>query len=219
MIIFENVSKSYFYKNEEKVIADNISMVFPTKSSVALLGRNGAGKSSLLKMISGVMNPDSGSITSIGKVSWPVGFAGSFHGNLTGSQNIKFIARIYGVDTSELTEFVKKFSELGNYFYHPFSSYSSGMRARLAFGVSMGIPFDIYLVDEVTSVGDASFRKKSGELFSERMKVSGSVVVSHSLPMIRSMCTSGAVLENGHLYYYEDLEEAIKHHNDDMGVK
>ncbi|MEP0091076.1 MAG: ATP-binding cassette domain-containing protein [Paracoccaceae bacterium] len=130
--------------------------------AVGLLGRNGAGKSSLLQMIAGTMRPSKGSIDIGGTVSWPVGFAGSFHGDLTGLQNTRFVARIYGVETNQLVAFVEDFAELGHHFRLPFRSYSQGMRARLGFAMSMGIGFDFYLIDEVTSVGDAAFREKCG---------------------------------------------------------
>jgi capsular polysaccharide transport system ATP-binding protein len=151
-------------------------------------------------------------------MSWPVGFAGSFHRELTGKQNVRFVARVYGVDTDELVGFVEDFAELGGHFEMPVKSYSSGMKSRLAFGVSIGIPFDTYLVDEVTSVGDAAFRRKSNLSFAERMRSAGSVVVSHSMRELRLLCTAGAVLEDGKLTYYEDLEEAIAQHINNMGT-
>lgn len=216
MVRLENLTKVYSIRGERSVVADNINITFPTGRAVALLGRNGAGKSSLLRMVAGTMLPTSGQVVSDGSISWPVGFSGSFHGELTGLQNTRFIARVYGVDTDALAAFVEDFSELGKHFGLPFRSYSSGMRSRLAFGVSMGIHFDTYLVDEVTSVGDASFREKSRTVFLERMKKSGALFVSHSMPQVRSWCEAGAVLENGTLTYYEDLDAAIEHHEYNM---
>lgn len=216
MICFENLTKTFVLKRSRKTVASNINAVFPTGRSVALLGRNGAGKSTLLRMIAGTMEPTSGRIYSTGSISWPVGFAGSFHRDLTGAQNVRFIARIYGVDTDELSDFVERFAKLGGHFHMPILTYSSGMRSRLAFGCSMGIAFDTYLVDEVTSVGDAAFRKNSIEMFRQRMEKAGSVVVSHSMAQIRSMCDAAAILENGHLRYFEDLEEAIAIYNAQM---
>lgn len=216
MIEFRNLTKRFFIRGQRKVVADNINLVFPAGRAVGLLGRNGAGKSTLLKMIAGTMDPTEGKIISHGTISWPVGFAGSFHGELTGAQNARFIARIYGVDTEEMIDFVGDFANLGGHFNLPFRTYSSGMKARLAFGVSMAVPFDTYLVDEVTSVGDAAFRTKSGEVFRARMEHAGAVVVSHGIGQIREMCDAGAVLENGKLYYYDDVNEAIDHHNRNM---
>ena len=217
MITFQHVHKSFDAGGSHKVVANDINAVFPSGVCVALLGRNGAGKSTLMQMVGGTVKPDSGLITVQGSISWPVGFAGSFHRDLTGAQNTRFIARAYGIDTDSLLEFVKDFAELDNHFHMPVRSYSSGMRSRLAFGISIGIPFDTYLVDEVTSVGDAAFKLKSRLVFLERLKTSGAVVITHSMPQVRKMCDTGAVLENGNLYYYENLEEAIAHHHDNMG--
>lgn len=169
-------------------------------------------------MIAGTLDPTSGSILSDGTVSWPVGFAGSFHRDLTGEQNVRFIARVYGLDTDEACEFVRDFAELGSHFYLPFRTYSSGMRSRLAFGVSMSVPFDTYLIDEVTAVGDAKFKEKSNELLAERLENASAIVVSHSISSLRKICLSGAVLENGKLHYYSRLNDAIAHHMDNMGA-
>jgi capsular polysaccharide transport system ATP-binding protein len=218
MIQIEHLTKAYGQGPRRKFVADNISITFPTRTSVALLGRNGAGKSSLLRMIAGTMDPDEGRITSDGTISWPVGFAGSFHRDLTGAQNTRFIARVYGVDTDALAAYVEDFAELGGHFHLPFRTYSSGMRSRLSFGISMGIRFDTYLVDEVTSVGDAAFKMKSRAVFLERVRTSGAIVVSHGMKTIRRLCTAGAVLEGGQLTYYEDLEEAIAHHKSNLGA-
>ena len=193
-------------------MADNISVDFEPGKVIGLLGRNGAGKSSLLRMVAGTMRQDSGTIDVEGTVSWPVGFAGSFHKDLTGAQNTKFLARIYGVDTEELREYVEDFSELGPQFYLPVRTYSSGMRSRLAFGLSMGIKFDVYLVDEVTSVGDAAFRKKSMRVFRDRMESSGALLVTHNLRVISNVCDAACILDEGRLSYFDDVEEAIELH-------
>ena len=217
MIRLEGLCKTFVMRGRRKVVADNINMVFPAGVSVALLGRNGAGKSSLLEMISGFLEPDRGKIHIDGTLSWPVGFAGSFHGDLTGAQNIRFIARVYGVDTDGLIDFVRDFAELGPHFDLPVRTYSSGMKSRLSFGVSMGVRFDTYLVDEITAVGDADFKKKSRAVFMERMNASGAVFVSHSMQGVRNFCEAGAVLEKGALTYYDDVEEAIAAHQENMG--
>ena len=218
MIRLENLTKIYRLKGRRTVVADNLNAVFPTGASVALLGRNGAGKSTLLRMIAGTVSPTSGRILSDGTISWPVGFAGSFHGELTGAQNVRFVARIYGVDTDELVDYVADFAELGHHYHQPFISYSSGMRSRLAMGCSMGIHFDTYLVDEVTSVGDAEFREKSQRVFADRMQRSSAIVVSHSMPMIRRLCNMGAVLDRARLTVFDDIDEAITYHEYVMGV-
>jgi len=212
VIVLEQLTKHFYMRGYRKTVLDNLNAVFPSGKAVALLGRNGAGKSTLMKLIAGTVNPSEGRVGITGTVSWPVGFAGSFHPELTGAQNTRFLARIYGTDADELVDFVADFSELGRSFHQRFGSYSSGMRSRLAFGASMGINFDTYLVDEVTAVGDQAFKLKSQILFKARMAQSGAVVVSHAMPQIRDMCDAGAVLENGRMTYYEDLEEAIAHH-------
>lgn len=212
MIELRNVWKTYVNGNTRKVVARDISAVFPDRKAVAILGRNGAGKSTLMKMISGTMDPDSGRVIRSGSVSWPVGFAGSFHGELTGLQNTRFIARVYGVDTDELVRFVKDFAELGAHFYLPVRTYSSGMRSRLAFGVSMGIRFDTYLVDEITAVGDAAFREKSEKLFNQRVLESGAIMVTHAMGQVQRMCHHAAVLEDGVFYYYDKVQDALAHH-------
>jgi capsular polysaccharide transport system ATP-binding protein len=216
VIRLENLSKTFVMEGKRKVVLQDVNLEFPSGTAVALLGRNGAGKSTLLQIIAGTMDPTSGRIVSTGTISWPVGFAGSFHPELTGAQNTRFIARIYGADTDELVDFVEDFAGLGMHFCLPLKTYSSGMRSRLAFGVSMGIPFDTYLVDEVTSVGDASFRAKSAQVFHARMEHAGAFVVSHSMGMIRDLCDVAVVLENGKLTYYEDIEAAIHHHERNM---
>jgi len=213
MIELIDLWKTYRLRGRETHVARGLNARFETGRSVALLGRNGAGKSSLLRMIAGTMDPDHGQIVSDGSISWPVGFSGSFHGDLTGAQNTTFIARVYGVDTAELREIVADFAELGQHFHQPVRTYSSGMKSRLAFGVSMGIKFDTYLVDEVTAVGDASFRRKSHAVFVERMKTSSAILVSHEMRQLRQFCDSGIVLADGRISYFEDLDEAIALHN------
>lgn len=218
MIQLNSVTKAYRSNRHVQVVADNITATFPTGSSIGILGRNGAGKSSLLRMIAGTMDPDHGTITSDGTISWPVGFRGSFHSELTGAQNVRFIARVYGVDTDELLAFVADFTELGRHFHMPVRGYSSGMRAKLGFGLSMGIHFDTYLVDESTSVGDAAFRAKSKAFFLDRLQNSSAVVVSHGLKLLRQICDRGAVLDDGKLYQYDTIAEAIAHHEYLMGT-
>ena len=212
MIVLENLTKSFLMHGVRKTVLSEVNAVFPSGVSIGLLGRNGAGKSTLLRMIAGNSSPTSGHILTDGKISFPVGFAGSFHPDMTGAQNIRFVARIYNVDTDELMDYVRDFAELGGHFNLPLRSYSSGMRSRLAFGVSMGLHFDTYLIDEVTAVGDAAFKKKSEAVFTERMKHSGAIFVSHSVGTMRDMCTAGAVIDKGRLTYFDDINEAIDRH-------
>lgn len=212
MIELRNLNKTYVLHGTHQTVARDLNFTFPAGECVGLLGRNGAGKSSLLRMISGTMLPDSGEVIRTGSVSWTVGFAGSFHPEMTGAQNAKFVARIYGVDTEEMLKFVDDFAGLGQHYYLPVRTYSSGMRSRLAFGVSLAIPFDTYLIDEVTSVGDAAFQAKSSAILKDRLKTSGAIIVSHSMPLLQQLCKSGAVLHNGRLFYYARIERAIEHH-------
>ncbi len=212
MIRFEQLTKSFWVRGERKVVIDGLDMALPSGQSLALLGRNGAGKSTLLQMIAGTMRPDSGRVHYDGTISWPVGFGGSFHRDLTGAQNVRFIARIYGIDTDELVDFVEDFAEIGKHFYMPVRTYSSGMRSRLAFGASMGIHFDTYLVDEVTAVGDAAFRAKSRQVFMERMKSSSAIMVSHDMTQVEEFCDAGIVLSQGQLEYFDDVKTAIERH-------
>jgi len=218
MIRFENLSKSFWVNGHRKVVIDNLTAELPSGKSLALLGRNGAGKSTLLQMIGGLLPPDTGRVISKGTLSWPVGFGGSFHRALTGAQNIRFIARIYGVDTDSLIAFVEDFADLGQHFHMPVRSYSSGMRSRLAFGASMGIYFDTYLVDEVTAVGDADFKRKSRAVFRERMKQSSAIMVSHDMQQVRQFCDAGVVLERGKISYFDNLEDAIAMHEAHMAL-
>ncbi|MCK0140357.1 ABC transporter ATP-binding protein [Aliiroseovarius sp. F47248L] len=220
MIEIRDLWKSYHVKGQAKIVARGLNLLFPSRGSVGLFGRNGAGKSTLLRMISGSEDPDSGDIVSDGTVSWPVGFAGSFHGELTGAQNVRFVGRVYGVDTDDLVEYVQDFAGLGPHFHAPFRTYSSGMRSRLAFGLSMGIKFDTYLVDEVTSVGDAAFRERSTGLLQERINESAAIIVSHSMPLMKKLCDKGIVMIDGQAKFFDDIDEAIETHETAMkGIK
>jgi capsular polysaccharide transport system ATP-binding protein len=218
MIEFRDVSKSYATVNGRKVVLDRLNLMLPHGAKVGVLGRNGAGKSTFLGMISGSVRADSGQIRRYGSVSWPLGFSGSFHADLTGAQNVRFVARIYGMDTEAMIDFVDDFAELGEFMDMPMRSYSSGMRARLAFGMSMGVAFDWYLVDEITAVGDSAFKKKSLNAFRTRLADAGILFTSHSPNTIRSYCTSGLVIERGQARYYEDIEEAIAVHEANMAA-
>ncbi len=216
MIEIRNLTKVFTTRGRRHVVFENLNLTVRDKMSVAILGRNGAGKSTLLQILAGTMDPTSGEVITNDTISWPVGFAGSFHQELTGAQNTKFLARVYGVDTDEMRRFVEDFAELGEHFYLPLRTYSSGMRGRLAFGTSMAIKFDYYLVDESTAAGDKSFRDKAEATFLERMSNAGSFVVSHSMRQIQALCDVALVLENGEITYYEDVDEAIEVHEANM---
>lgn len=212
MIELRRLNKTFRLNGVSKTVARNLDFVFPTGESVALLGGNGAGKSTLLGMISGTIQPDSGEILSTGSISWPVGFAGSFHPDLTGAQNVRFVARIYGIDTDDAVRFCKEFAELGNHLFLPVRTYSSGMKSRLAFAMSMALPFDTYLIDEILAVGDASFKAKSQEMMTERLRSAGAVIVSHAMGELKRLCSSGVFLADGRLYHYPEVGKAVEHY-------
>jgi capsular polysaccharide transport system ATP-binding protein len=216
MIRLEHVTKSFKHKGRIHYIARDVSFTIPRGNSIGLLGRNGAGKSTLLKVISGTIKPTSGRVIREAKVSFPLGFQGSFNPSLTGEQNVRFVARIYGLDTQELVEFVEDFAELDQAFFRPVKTYSSGMKARLAFGVSMGINFDYYLVDELTAVGDKNFKQKCKQFFDQRLQFSDIIMVSHSTSALKEYCTAGVVLEHGKLSYFPNIDDAIEVHNENM---
>lgn len=194
-------------------VLSDLSLTFPERANVGILGRNGAGKSTLLRIVSGVEQPDHGNIIRTGRVSWPLGFAGGFNGSLSGEENCRFVARIYGEDVDRVVGFAHEFSEIGNYFYMPVRTYSSGMRSRLAFGLSMAIDFSVYLVDEVTAVGDKPFQQKCRKAFEERQERSSIIMVSHSMDTIRQYCEKCAVLKNGIVRLFDSVEEATEIYN------
>lgn len=216
MIVLRDLSKVFTINGTRKVVADRINAVFPTGVAVGLLGRNGAGKSTLLKVIAGTSTPTSGEVLSDGQISFPVGLASSMHPDMTGAQNTRFVSRIYGAETDAMQRFVEDFAELGEHFHLPVRTYSSGMKSRLSFGINMALQFDTYLIDEITAAGDAAFREKSRRVFRSRMANAGAIFVSHSMPTMREMCEAGAVLEGGRLSYYDDIEDAIAHHEENM---
>lgn len=208
-IAFHNVTKFYRYGGGVKSILRDFTMDLPPDRNIAVIGRNGAGKSTLLRMISGALPPERGHITRRGRVSWPMGFSGGLHPALTGRQNARFVARIYGMSTDDMVEFVADFSELGGFLDMPMNTYSSGMRARLAFGISLAARFDCYLIDEITEVGDAVFKEKCRRAFAAQMQSSQLIVVSHAEGTLRSLCNSGLVLIDGRAEYFPVLEDAL----------
>lgn len=211
MIEFQDVSKAYRTSKTSKVILRNFTGEFPLGRNIGLLGVNGAGKSTLLRLIAGTEHPDRGRIRRRAFISFPVGFA-AFKGNLSGRENCRFVARIYGVDTRSVERFVEEFAEIGKYFDMPIITYSSGMRSRISFGLSMAIDFDCYLVDEALSVGDGIFKARADALFEAKAKQSSLIIVSHNPGTVRKYCNMGAVLSNGDLLLFDDLDEAIRHY-------
>jgi capsular polysaccharide transport system ATP-binding protein len=208
MIELRNITKLYRTPYGPNVVLDDISVALPPRQSIGIVGRNGAGKSTLLRIIGGAEMPSAGEVVRSGKVSWPIGFSGGFSPSLTGEENCRFVARIYSQDVDRVVDEAREFADIGDYFYMPVRTYSSGMRARLAFGVSMTIDFDVYLVDEVTAVGDARFRAKCKQAFAERSERASMIMVSHSLDTLREYCTLGALLEGGALRVFDSIDEA-----------
>lgn len=213
MIQLTNVLKHYKVENHRKVILDHVSTVFDTSYSYGLLGVNGAGKSTTLRLISGTELPNAGKIRRTVRISWPIGFSGGFHPAMSGRENVHFVARVYGADVRKANRFVEEFSELGEYFDSPIKTYSSGMTARLGFAMSMAIDFDVYLIDEVTAVGDARFQERCREAFEQRRKSAGLIVVSHSMRTIAEYCDRGGVLADGRLTMYDKVSDAITMYN------
>ena len=209
MILLENLRKSFPSRGGRHVVLDQVNAVFPTGESVGLIGRNGAGKSTLLDVIAGVEAVDRGRVLTDGNISYPVGFSGGFHAMMTGTQAARFVARVYGADTDEIIQFVEQFSELGRQLSQPLHTYSSGQKSRLSLAISMAIPFDIYLVDEIGAVGDENFKMKSRALIYDRMESADIVMVDHGMKKIRSFCSIGAVIHNERLNIFDDIEEAI----------
>lgn len=200
-------------KGGRRNVLDGVSLKIEYGEKIGILGRNGAGKSTLIRVLGGVEEPTSGTIIRNMSISWPLAFSGAFQGSLTGSDNVRFVCRVYNADYKKAMELVDSFAELGKYLYEPVKVYSSGMRARLAFAISLAVDFDCYLIDEVISVGDANFHQKCQvELFEKRAHKS-MIIVSHELHNIREHCDRVAVLNNGKLNIYHDMDEAFNVYN------
>ncbi|AYJ87122.1 ABC transporter ATP-binding protein [Sphingomonas paeninsulae] len=219
MIRFENVIKTYPTRLGERVILDNVSFTLERGEKLGVMGRNGAGKSTLVRLVSGAESPNSGRIDHSMSVSWPLAFGGAFQDGLTGQDNLKFISRIYNQDFRQNLDFVEQFAELGTYLREPVSSYSSGMRARLAFAISMIIEFDCYLIDEISAVGDVRFHEKCQVELFERRSDRAMLIVSHDINYVHAHCQRFAVLHQGHLKFFDDFDAAYQAHLDAMHVE
>lgn len=204
-----DVLKYYHTHGQTKIVLDHVSTRFERGHSYGILGVNGAGKSTTMRLLSGVELPNAGKVKRSVRVSWPLGFSSAFNGLISGRNNCAFAARAYGQDVRRVLDFVEDFSELGDYLDAPVRTYSSGMSSRLAFGLSMAIEFDCYLIDEITGVGDFTFRKRCEVAFTARRQRSDVIMVSHSVGHIKGYCDRGAVLVDGRLMMFSDLDEAI----------
>lgn len=213
MISVKNVSKRYKTNNGWKTVLKDVSFELKKGEKIGILGRNGAGKSTLIRLMSGVEPPTTGQIDRKMSISWPLAFSGAFQGSLTGMDNLRFVSRIYGADFDYVKSFTEEFSELGEYLYEPVKSYSSGMKSRLAFALSLSIEFDCYLIDEVIAVGDARFAAKCKyELFEKRQDRS-LILVSHTPSSIKEYCDSAMVLEEGIMHRFDTIDNAYNFYN------
>lgn len=209
MIEISNLTKRYATRSGNVTVLNNVNLTIRPGEKVGVLGRNGAGKSTLIRLISGAERPTEGRIERKMSVSWPLAFGGAFQSSLTGLDNLRFICRVYGVDFHPRISYVEEFSELGRYLREPVRTYSSGMRARLAFAISMAIEFDCYLIDEIVAVGDSRFHEKCQiELF-EKRNDRAMIIVSHHPDFIKSHCQHAAVLVGGKLSSFDDLPKAL----------
>jgi capsular polysaccharide transport system ATP-binding protein len=210
MIVLNQITKRYDTRNGSRLILDNIDLTVRKGEKIGILGRNGAGKSTLIRLMSGAEKPTSGSIIRDMSISWPLAFSGGFQGSLTGLDNLRFICRVYGIQIDTAIPKVEEFSELGLYLYEPVKKYSSGMRARLAFGISMAVDFDCFLIDEVVAVGDNRFQQKCNiELF-EKRRDRAMIIVSHQAEQILAHCDRASVLHNGVLYNFDNVTHAYE---------
>jgi len=209
MIFIKDVVKQYHTRHGEVTVLDHINLTINNGEKVGILGRNGSGKSTMIRLISGAEQPTSGSIERSMSVSWPLAFGGAFQGTLTGLDNLRFICRIYGVEFESRIDYVQEFSELGPYLKEPVKTYSSGMRARLAFAISMAVEFDCFLIDEIIAVGDSRFHEKCQYELFEKRKDRAMIIVSHQPHFIRTHCDKAAVLVGGKLYSFNIVDSAM----------
>ncbi len=212
MIELRNLTKSYPVKDGVRYVLRDVSLIIPSRTNLAILGPNGAGKSTFLRLIGGAEAADSGSILTDANISWPLGLASGFQGSLTGRENILFVCRINGLkrtDREHVINQVVQFAEIGEYFDMPVNTYSSGMRARLTFGLSMAFEFDVYLIDELTSVGDSNFRAKAKAAFEAIRSRASLIFVSHNIATLRQSCQSALFIRDGLADFYQDIDDGI----------
>lgn len=221
MIIVDDVYKRYLTDHgPSKWILQGVTFTIPSKVSVGLVGRNGAGKSTLLRLIGGTDTPTRGRVERQCRVSWPMGFGGGLQGSLTGRQNAKFVCRIHGHehDMADRIAYIQDFAELGDYFDEPVKTYSSGMKSRLQFGMSMAFDFDVYISDEVTATGDTAFRNKAAAAFKKLSDHAGLIMVSHGESTLRQFCSAGIWLHEGQAHWFDDIGDALKHYKESIAA-
>jgi capsular polysaccharide transport system ATP-binding protein len=208
-IVLKDIVKEYHTPIGLRRVLDGISFVVEKGEKIAVLGRNGAGKSTLVKIIGGVEPATSGTIERGMSMSWPVAFGGGFEASMSGFDNIRFIARVYNRPIQEMIDFVDDFAELGKQLYLPVRNYSSGMRARLAFALTLAVDFDCFLIDEVIAVGDQGFHKKSHDALFVQRQHCAMILVSHDLSILKNYCSKALILKNGRGRIFEDLDVAL----------
>lgn len=212
MITFNSVSKYYPTKQGRSYVFKDVNICLPTDVNIGVLGPNGAGKSTLIKMMGGADFPNTGEITSDQRVSWPLGLQGGLQGSMTGRENVRFVSRINGhKNTKPVEKQVAEFAQIGNYFDEPVKSYSSGMRARVTFGLTMAFDFDfdVLLIDELNAVGDANFKAKSKKLLLEKYEKTKLIMVNHSSAELKQYCQAGLLIKDKSLIYFPSLQDAL----------
>ena len=210
MIHIEHVTKRYATRHGNVTVLDDVNLTIRPGEKVGILGRNGAGKSTIIRLISGAERPSAGHIRREMSVSWPLAFGGAFQGSLTGLDNLRFICRVYGKSTEDRIAYVQEFSELGRYLREPVKTYSAGMRARLAFAISMVVEFDCFLIDEIVAVGDSRFHEKCRVELFEKRKDRAMIIVSHDPGYVRAHCDHAAVLVQGKLTTFDHVDDAFE---------
>lgn len=214
MIQIEHVTKRYGTRHGSVTVLDDVNLTVQPGEKVGILGRNGAGKSTIIRLISGAERPSAGRIRRDMSVSWPLAFGGAFQGTLTGLDNLRFICRVYGASVDDKIAFVQEFSELGRYLREPVKTYSAGMRARLAFAISMVVEFDCFLIDEIVAVGDARFHEKCRVELFEKRKDRAMIIVSHDPGYIKAHCQHAAVLVKGKLTSFNQVDDAFAYYEE-----
>ena len=209
MIRLDRISKVYRHRGGQKCVLDDVSLSISRGERLAIMGRNGAGKSTLTRIMSGIEYPTSGKVERQMSVSWPLGYMGAFQGSLTGADNVRFIARIYGAPIDETLDYVERFADLGSYFRMPVRTYSAGMKARLSVGASLAVKFDCYIVDEVTGAGDHRFAERSKAALHERRETGALVMISHDPHTLREYCDTGMLLDRGQVSFFPTVSEMI----------
>ena len=221
MIIVEDVHKRYLTDHgHSHWVLKGVTFSIPPKLNVGLIGANGAGKSTLLRIIGGVDQPNKGHVQRLCRVSWPMGFGGGLQGSLTGRENTKFVCRIHGYEDEipDRLASIQAFAEIGDAFDEPVKTYSSGMRSRLQFALSLAFDFDVYISDEVTAAGDAAFRKKAAAAFKDLAGHSSLIMVSHDVGTLKQFCSAGIWIKDGKAHWFDQIDDALKAHQENRNT-